>query len=802
MSWAAFGQAKDESAALRYIEQYKQLAMQEQNRVGIPAAITLAQGLLESQNGASILASEANNHFGIKCKNNWTGETILHDDDAMSECFRKYKTAFDSYKDHSDFLKNNRRYAFLFDLPLTKYQDWAIGLRKAGYATDPSYSTKLIQIIERFKLAEYTLEAEKNRSAEDIAAAEKRKQEELMAEQLKREEQEKKIAAKKAKDSITKANKLKRIAKEKNPDEMTAAVTTKAEIDETEFILNGLKGFYAKKGDMLLQEAVNRNIRYAKLLQLNDLKDEPLAEDMFIYLEKKNKKSPNKRVHVVRAGESMIGIAQLEGLQLSSLQEMNALEENEMPVPGTRLYLQETTTQKPQLVNVKLKPAPVVAPKPATTTEVVKRDDENIGDLIFKNDSKDANTAQTNTKESENKETTTLNKIENAVNKDVLPEVKEAVTNTKENAINTSKENVQVEATPTTTTQDNAELTTRNEVASNTINLEKGIKDVDIQEAQRALGEEVSGSLEKKDELVEETNVAINNPSINKEAPPQTQTSLAKNTASKVKSGEKVQAKEDASKLSQIAPVNTPTVNTMPVTVIKEEIIELPKPKSPSTYSEAGVSPELHRLKRIMDDIVYAAPMPKKKVVTVTPSPTATKPVTTNTKPGTTTPKPNTTNTIVPKPNSVKPASTSSVATKPTLNAKPNTVKKDSIAQKVVKPTTAPISAKGAKANAPAPSPNTKVADKKPITKLDAAPAKDAKATTKATTPTAKDAKAKPDAKATTTNAPKAAKPNAKADAKPSTIEKDKAAAKEAAAKAAAAKATKPAPKKTTKEKN
>ena len=139
----------------KYIARFKDIAIQEQIRVGIPAAITLAQGIHESAASTSELATKAHNHFGIKCKKDWTGETFLHDDDALQECFRKYNSDEESYLDHSNYLKNNRRYAFLFDMQIDNYKEWAIGLRKAGYATNPKYSTRLIELIEKYKLQNY-----------------------------------------------------------------------------------------------------------------------------------------------------------------------------------------------------------------------------------------------------------------------------------------------------------------------------------------------------------------------------------------------------------------------------------------------------------------------------------------------------------------------------------------------------------------------------------------------------------------------------------------------------------------------
>ena len=121
----------------------------------IPASITLSQGILESSNGESMLATKANNHFGIKCHSSWEGDRVFHDDDDKGECFRKYSNVEDSYRDHSLFLANSSRYSFLFDIPLTNYKSWAKGLKKAGYATNPKYSKLLINIIKRYNLDQY-----------------------------------------------------------------------------------------------------------------------------------------------------------------------------------------------------------------------------------------------------------------------------------------------------------------------------------------------------------------------------------------------------------------------------------------------------------------------------------------------------------------------------------------------------------------------------------------------------------------------------------------------------------------------
>ena len=165
--------------SVQYIEQYKDIAIEEMLKSGIPASITLAQGLLESASGNSTLATEANNHFGIKCNTTWTGPTILKDDDAAGECFRVYESAEQSYRDHSEFLKR-ARYVSLFQLDRNDYKGWALGLKKAGYATNPKYAELLIDLIERYQLDQYD-------RAEKSTLAQNTREEKVIAEIIKEE---------------------------------------------------------------------------------------------------------------------------------------------------------------------------------------------------------------------------------------------------------------------------------------------------------------------------------------------------------------------------------------------------------------------------------------------------------------------------------------------------------------------------------------------------------------------------------------------------------------------------------------
>ena len=151
----------------RYVKTFAEVAQQEMKSYDIPASITLAQGILESGMGDSRLATQANNHFGIKCHKEWRGKRIYHDDDEKGECFRVYKDPRTSYRDHSLFLTTRSRYDFLFDYKKHDYKSWAKGLKKAGYATDPKYPDKLISLIERYRLDRYDLKKRKTKKVQE-----------------------------------------------------------------------------------------------------------------------------------------------------------------------------------------------------------------------------------------------------------------------------------------------------------------------------------------------------------------------------------------------------------------------------------------------------------------------------------------------------------------------------------------------------------------------------------------------------------------------------------------------------------
>ncbi len=158
---------------LKYIEDFKDIAIDNMRQHGIPASITLAQGILESGAGLGSLSMRANNHFGIKCHKEWNGPSVRHDDDSEQECFRKYDHPSESYRDHSLFLTSRSRYSSLFSLPSTDYVAWAKGLKAAGYATDVKYPDKLISLIERYKLYQYDIASDSVKRTSNSVASDK-----------------------------------------------------------------------------------------------------------------------------------------------------------------------------------------------------------------------------------------------------------------------------------------------------------------------------------------------------------------------------------------------------------------------------------------------------------------------------------------------------------------------------------------------------------------------------------------------------------------------------------------------------
>lgn len=266
------------SQYLDYIEKYKDEAVEQMQRYHIPASITLAQGLLESGAGRSALTRKSNNHFGIKCGSGWSGRKTYHDDDARGECFRVYKNARESYEDHSRFLAGKQRYASLFKLKPTDYKGWARGLKKAGYATSPTYATKLIELIELYELDKFDNSRLKGTW----------------------------------------------IANPHDP-----------------FLANGLLYVVARSGDTFESLSEEFGISARKLRKYNDLyKGYTLRQGDVIYLEKKNRRAHKTyKTHIVRPGESMYLISQRYGIRLDRLYKMNDRSADYAPQTGDVLRL-------------------------------------------------------------------------------------------------------------------------------------------------------------------------------------------------------------------------------------------------------------------------------------------------------------------------------------------------------------------------------------------------------------------------------------------------------------------------------
>lgn len=307
----------------QYIATYKDIAIDEMRRSGIPASIKLAQGILETQSGNGWLVLNSNNHFGIKCKNNWIGETVRYDDDARQECFRKYGSAEDSYRDHSAFLKNNPRYAFLFQFAPEDYKSWAYGLKQAGYATNRTYPQQLIKIIEDYNLEQYTLEG---LGVAKAAPVENRNTRPAVQER----------------PATTRPGP---VASARPPVKQPAV----KQYPKGQFEINGRKVVYLPAGTSLIQVASQYDIRLSRLLKYNDLSsDAPLTQNMLIFLQKKSKKGSDD-FHVVAPGETMHAVAQAEGIQMKWLRRRNKLREGEEPAAGEKLALDGYAGSTPRL---------------------------------------------------------------------------------------------------------------------------------------------------------------------------------------------------------------------------------------------------------------------------------------------------------------------------------------------------------------------------------------------------------------------------------------------------------------------
>ena len=300
-----------------YIEKYADIAVSEMYRSGVPASITLAQGLLESGYGRSELALKSNNHFGIKCHNGWQGGRVYHDDDAKGECFRKYDHPEESYRDHSDFLRYRDRYKFLFDYKITDYKSWAYGLKKAGYATDPAYPDKLIRLIEEYRLYLYDTR-DKVRKTEGQS------------------DRHKQTSYKTPPPSPSSIEQVERLSGHK-------AEEFRFSLSRELYSQNGVPFVYSVAGETFRSIAESNNLFLKELLSFNDLnEDVPLLPGTVVYLQKKKKQSAKGLdMHVIEKGETLRGISQRYGVRLKSLRRLNAIVNEDLIREGDIIKLRK-----------------------------------------------------------------------------------------------------------------------------------------------------------------------------------------------------------------------------------------------------------------------------------------------------------------------------------------------------------------------------------------------------------------------------------------------------------------------------
>lgn len=368
-------QAQSESTVV-YIEQYKKIAVQEMKRTGIPASITLAQGIVESNSGESNLAKKFNNHFGIKCKSDWKGETTFQDDDTKQECFRVYPNAAASFKDHSDFLKNRPNYAALFTLDPVDDSAWAYGLKKAGYATASDYPKKLLKIIDDYELSQYNF-PELDNDELDSPVIEKQlikspvmkvvadtiaiNKDTILTKEIvptvkkdtivkmdsvinttptPKYTQAQIFAADSSNIALSKVNgisannntvandipTMKGLGVSKDTVKQVLFTITKKKVinyPKEKFKINSVPVLWVKAGSSYLQIAQLHKISLYKLFVYNDMEEADVVEkDRLVFLAPK-KKSGNKSIHTAKEGETLYEISQNEGIQLSYLQAYN-----------------------------------------------------------------------------------------------------------------------------------------------------------------------------------------------------------------------------------------------------------------------------------------------------------------------------------------------------------------------------------------------------------------------------------------------------------------------------------------------
>lgn len=331
----ALGFCQQKQQILDYIEQYKQVAIDEMVRTKVPASITLAQGILETGAGTSPLSRDANNHFGIKCKEEWQGKKYYHDDDLPNECFRVYDDARASYADHSDFLATRPRYAPLFQLPINDYKSWAYGLKSAGYATNPSYASMLINFIEDYNLAQYDNQAIAQMDQKDL----------LLKKGTSTEDQPQASNNTKHHGSN---DVIVTDVKTAEPHKKAVAEEKVVRDVRQEFVVNGARALKASGNEDPFTIAFDYNIDYTWIMTFNDLSTgERFKDGEYIYLQAKKNRGADA-TYTVQAGESMRDISQKVGIKLRELYLRNQMKMNDQAYAGEVLNLQDKRPDPPR----------------------------------------------------------------------------------------------------------------------------------------------------------------------------------------------------------------------------------------------------------------------------------------------------------------------------------------------------------------------------------------------------------------------------------------------------------------------
>lgn len=318
----------------QYIQKFAQYAVEEMEKYKIPASITLAQGLLETGGGQSRLAQEGKNHFGIKCKEDWTGKTMKHTDDAPNECFRVYDDPKQSYEDHSIFLATRKYYTNLFNLDMKDYKAWAHGLKKAGYATNPRYASILIGKIEKYKLYEFDDVSSKEVLYAVLKKYPSLKDDRTFMASLEPSKTPKKepVTLKVPYKPTSYAQQQKRVERIKSTTEILNSILIKTHPN------GGLK-YVVIPADTNIHLIANKfKISDSKLIKWNDLQSDVLKKDDIVFLESKNSDG-NTPTYKAESGEDMHDIAQKFGVKLNKLYAKNRMDEGQKPSAGQLIYL-------------------------------------------------------------------------------------------------------------------------------------------------------------------------------------------------------------------------------------------------------------------------------------------------------------------------------------------------------------------------------------------------------------------------------------------------------------------------------